>query len=186
MIAPRSIAILAPMAQVRKLLLFDPDAQPSCWNERMVPGEYAVLYSSYQLVLPDDSEDLPSGPFCTVFSTLAEAEEYAAQKVRDYPSLRCRIYDDQGLGRQPIREIRGTEHKGESEISSRFRRWFGGTLLFGGIVLTILDWSTGFSLTWPATIGTRMIPVGLILLVMEVGIALSAKHKKHSKKQDGR
>lgn len=29
----------------RTILLFDPLAQPQSWNERMLPGEYAVLYS---------------------------------------------------------------------------------------------------------------------------------------------
>jgi hypothetical protein len=41
-----------------------------------------------------------------VFSTLADAEEYAAQQVALWPSLGCRICDHHGLGRQPIREIR--------------------------------------------------------------------------------
>jgi hypothetical protein len=163
------------MAQSRTLLLFDPNAQPQCWNERMTSTEYAVLYSGIQL--PSDHQDgTPvSGPYCTVFSSLAEAEEHAAQQVALIPTLRCRIYDHQGLAIQPVREIRGSQYKGESEISARFRRWAGSILFFGGLALIVLDWSTDFNLSWPATIGVRMFPVGLVLLVTELVIVITAK-----------
>jgi hypothetical protein len=164
------------MAQSRTLLLFDPNAQPQCWNERMATSEYAVLYSGTQPIPSGPGSRTPaSGPFCTVFATLAEAEEYAAQKVALIPTLRCRIYDHQGLGIQPIREIRGTEYKGDSEISPRFRRWAGSILFFGGLTLVIYDWIFDFNLTWPATIGIRMLPVGLVLLVTELVIFITAR-----------
>jgi hypothetical protein len=170
------------MAPSRTLLLFDPNAQPQCWNERMTSTEYAVLYSGIQPA-PSDHRDSPSatGPYCTVFSTLAEAEEHATQQVALSPTLRCRIYDHQGLAVQPIREIRGTQHKGESEISARFRRWAGSLLFFGGLALIVLDWSANFKLSWPATIGVRMFPVGLILLVTELVIVITTRRShQHS------
>ena len=98
--------------------------------------------------------------------------------MRLLPTLRCRIYNHEGLGREPVREIRGAEYKGESEISARFRRWAGSVLFFGGLGLTILDWSTDFDLGWPAMIGTRMLPVGLILLVIELALVIEARRKK--------
>jgi hypothetical protein len=172
--------ILQLMSPPRTMLLFDPDAQPQCWNERMSPDEYAVLYSSNQLAssaltLPAPQGSATGGPFCTVFSTLAEAEQHASQQVALLPTLRCRIYDHHGLGRQPLREIRGAEHRGESEISARFRRWFGGILFFGGIGLIAWDWSTDFTLSWPAMIGARAAPVGLILLLIELVIVLQGR-----------
>jgi hypothetical protein len=164
------------MAQSRTLLLFDPNAQPQCWNERMAPTEYAVLYSAIQPA-PSNHQDSrsASAPYCTVFSTLAEAEEHANQQVALIPTLRCRIFDHQGLAVQPIREIRGTQYKGESEISARFRRWAGSILFFGGLALIVLDWSTDFNLSWPATIGVRMFPVGLVLLVTELVIVITTR-----------
>src|SRR5437762_10735184 len=90
------VDILALMVQSRTLLLFDPSAQPQCWNERMSPSEFAVLYSHTHPSPSDHRETEPiTGPVCTVFSTLAEAEEYATQQVALIPSLRCRIYDHQ-------------------------------------------------------------------------------------------
>jgi hypothetical protein len=137
----------------------------------MAPGEYAILYSSFK-------GDGPSaGPICSVFSSLADAKKYAAEQVALDPTLRCRIYDHEGLAKAPIHEIRGSEYKGESEMSARFRRWAGSGLFFGGLILTIVDWSTGFSLSWPAMIGTRMLPVGLFLLFTELMIVLEAKRK---------
>jgi hypothetical protein len=167
------------MAQSRTLLLFDPNAQPQCWNERMTSNEYAVLYSGTQPAPSDYRDDTPAtGPSCTVFSTLAEAEEYATQQVALIPTLRCRIYDHQGLAIQPIREIRGTQYKAEREISARFRRWAGSILFFGGLALIALDWSTDFNLSWPATIGVRMFPVGLILLVTELVIVITTRRAR--------
>jgi hypothetical protein len=141
----------------------------------MTTTEYAVLYSGQPVPSPHPDGTPATAPTCTVFSTLAEAEEHAAQQVALTPSLRCRIYDHQGLAVQPIREIRGSQHKGESEISARFRRWAGSILFFGGLALVILDWSTDFNLSWPATIGVRMFPVGLVLLVTELVIVITAK-----------
>jgi hypothetical protein len=36
------------MEQPRTMLLLDPSVVPHSWNERMAPGEYAVLYSSHE------------------------------------------------------------------------------------------------------------------------------------------
>ncbi len=150
--------------------------RPQSWNERMPPTEYAVLYSGIQPASSDQYNATQiSGHVCTVFSSLAEAEKYAAQQVALIPTLRCRIYDHQGLAVQPIREIRGSQHKGDSEITARFRRWTGSILFFGGLGLVALDWSANFSLSWPATIGVRMFPVGLVLLVTELVIVITAR-----------
>src|SRR5947209_4514409 len=167
------------MTKPRTLLLFDPDTQPQSWNERMAVGEYAVLYSHHEAAAASDPYVAAKGaPFCTVFRSLAEAEVYAVRQVAAIPSLRCRIYDHQGLGGAPLREIRGSEHKGESEMSARFRGWAGFVLFFGGLGLTILDWSTEFRLGWPAMVGTRMLPVGSILLVIELAIVAERKLTK--------
>jgi hypothetical protein len=169
------------MAPSRTLLLFDPNTQPQSWNERMTSTEYAVLYSGIHHLPSGHHDGKPaSGPYCTVFNTLAEAEDYAAQQVALIPTLRCRIYDHRGLAVQPIREIRGTQHKGESEISARFRRWAGSILFFGGLALVVLDWSKDFSLSWPATIGFRMFPVGLVLLVTELVIVITARRARRN------
>jgi hypothetical protein len=170
------------MNQPRTLLLFDPGARPQGWNERMKPGEYAILYSSLRLA-SDAENSAMREPFCSVFSTLAEAEEYAAQQVALLPTLGCRIYDHHGLGRQPIREIRGTEYKGEEEMSPRFRRWWGYSLFFGGMVLLVVDWRADFGLLWPAMFATRMMPIGLFLLAIELVIFIEARRKKRREEQ---
>ena len=137
----------------------------------MSPGEYAVHYSSF------DSSTRETGPSCTILGSLADAEEYARAQVALKPRLRCRIYDHRGFIGPPILEVRGQQYVGESEISPRFRRWFGSVLFFGGLALVIADWSVDFRLTWPATIGVRMLIPGLILLVTEVALVLHAKRK---------
>lgn len=160
------------MNSPRTLPLFDSGEQPASWNERMSPGEYAVHYSSF------DSSALETGPTCTILGSLADAEEYAKAQVALKPTLRCRIYDDRGFVGPPILEVRGQQYVGESEISPRFRRWVGSLLFFSGLALIILDWSVDFRLTWPATIGVRLLIPGLILLVTEVILVLHAKRKR--------
>jgi hypothetical protein len=170
------------MSPSRTIPLFDPNAHPQSWNERMAPGEYAVLYSLNQpSALNQRTPGSPThqGPVCTIFPTLPKAEQHAAQQVALQPTLRCRIYDHQGLGIQPVREFRGVEHKGESEISPRFRRWGGSAFFFGGIALFLVDWISGFDLSWPSIVAARMLPVGIALLVMEFGIVLEARRKNH-------
>jgi hypothetical protein len=151
--------------------LFEDGAQPATWNERMVPGEYAVHYSSF-----DDAAGIP--PYCTVCRSLAEAEVYAEEEVARRPALRCRIYDHQGFVGQPLRELRGSRYKGEGEISSRFRRWAGGGMLLGGVVLTLLDWSTDFRLSWAAMIGIRLLLPGVVLVLTEAVLVLHGRRAR--------
>lgn len=167
------------MGGPRVLLLFDPEARPQCWNERMVEGEYAVLYSGRQPRLTGlQGEGGGEEPACTVFGSLVEAEAHAAAKVAEDPTLRCRIYDQQGLAGQPVREIRGALYKGESEISARFRRWGGTILLVGGIALWVLDDHFDLKLGWPAALAAHIGPLGLILLVTELVIVIDARRKR--------
>ena len=167
------------MSEPRVLLLFDPEARPQNWNERMGPGEYAVLYSGGQpRVAGHEGEGGGEAPACTVFGSLVEAEAHAAAKVAEEPTLRCRIYDQHGLAGQPVREIRGTLHKGESEVSAKFRRWGGSVLLVGGIVLWAVDSNSDMKMGWPSAVAARIAPLGLILLVTELVIVIEARRKK--------
>jgi hypothetical protein len=159
------------MGEPRTLPLLDLNAQLQSWNERMSPTEFAVLNSGTA------GEAGVDATVCTVFESLAEAERFAREQVALHPQLRCRIYDHHGFGSQPVREVRGAEHKGESEISARFRRWGGMLLFFGGLLLMAVDWISGFAFSWPAMLGARMAPVGLVLLVTELVIVIELRRK---------
>jgi hypothetical protein len=156
------------MSYPRQLLLFDGGSQQGSWNERMTPGEYAIHYSSFE-----GSSNV--APYCTVFGDLKEADEYARQQVAKRHALRCRIYDHQGMIGAPLRDIPGSEFKGDGDLSPRFRRWGGLVLFFGGLLLVIVDWSVDFRLTWPATVGSRLLIPGLILLLTDIVFVLNAR-----------
>jgi hypothetical protein len=156
------------MSEARQLPLYDAALERGSWNERMVEGEFAVHYSSH-----DAKAGTP--PYCTVFCGMKGAEEYARGFVVENPMVRCTIYDHQGRVGAPLRDFRGSEYK-DTELTSRFRRWVGGTLFFGGVGLTTLDWVNDFSLSWPAMVGTRMLIPGLMLLFTEVMIMLHERH----------
>ena len=135
----------------------------------MTPDEYAVHYSSFR--------DKSRAGYCTILNGLAEAEAYAEKAVRDDPTLRCRIYGAEGFVGAPVREKRGTLYKGEGEITAKFRRWCGGGLLGGGLLLIAVDWGSGFTLSWPALLGSRLVIPGVVLLATEALVLLHAKQK---------
>jgi hypothetical protein len=163
----------------RTIPLFDPHASPQSWNERMAPGDFAVLYSAQYAPSNSTSGAMgPSGPVCDLFSTFSEAEEHARQETALWPSLRCRIYGAEGLGGPPIKELKGSDYRGDSEMSARFRRWCGATLFVGGLGLILFDSIHDFNRGWPATIGMRAFPAGLILLVTEAVIVWEHKRKQ--------
>jgi hypothetical protein len=155
----------------RTVPLYDERAHPSSWNERMKAEEYAVHYSSFE-----GHPAVP--PYCTVFGSRAEAEAHAASETARRPELRCRVYDHEGLGRPPVREFKGSKYKEEAGIGPRFRRWGGGLLFFGGLILTIIDWRSDFELSWPAMIGTRLLAPGLVLLATDAVIVLTERRRR--------
>ena len=155
----------------RMVPLYDEQSQPSCWNERMMGGEYAVHYSSFE-------GGSGAAPYCTVLGSLQAAEAHARQETARRPELRCRIYDDEGFGKSPVCEFKGSKYKEEAGIGPRFRRWGGGLLFFGGLILTIIDWRSEFELSWPAMIGTRLLAPGLVLLVTDAVIVLTERRRR--------
>lgn len=150
------------------LPLFDEAVVPPTWNERMVDGEHAVHSSSYSRA---------GAPYCTVWTSLPAAEAHAREQVAARPETACRIYDARGFAGQPVREIRGAAFKVSGEISARFRRWVGLGLFVGGIGLIVWDWSLDFRLTWPGTIGMRIMFPGMVLLGTEAALVFTARRR---------
>jgi hypothetical protein len=155
----------------RRLPLYDEKLKAGTWNERMLPGEFAVHYSSF---LVQDGDEL----FCTVFSSLDEAVNFAQQKVLERPDLQCKIYDHRGFVGAPIREIHGTAFKDPYSLSPRFRRWVGSILFLAGLVLMIIDWRTDFALSWPGMIGSRILIPGFGLLLLDAILTLLKRRKR--------
>jgi hypothetical protein len=162
---------------MRVLPLFDPKATPQNWNERMSPGEFAVLFSNLQPL------DLPKSPVAVIFPTLSEAEDYATAQTEALPALRCSVYDDNGLGREPIRVIAGAQGHDRNVISSGFRRWVGGALLLIGLIFGFIEWRADSKLMWAGTLASRIGPIGFILLITELGIVLTDRQKRRKEQQ---
>ena len=134
----------------------------------MEPGEYAVHFAG-----PHPG----AAGTCAVFSSLPEADGFAAEQVRLHPDIQCRIYDHHGMVGAPIREITGAAYKGNTDMTPRVRRWLGLGLLLGGIGLILLDWVNGFRLVWAYTIGLPLLLPGAVLVVMEVLVIATAKRR---------
>ncbi len=150
----------------RTLPLFDRAAEPASWNERMAPGEFAVLYSEHEA---------GGEAICTIFDSVAEAKRHAEEEIARRPTLECRVYDHNGLAGQPVLEVQGVRHKAERGITAGFRRWVGSFLFLAGVLLVLVDWHADFRLSWPAMLGFRMAPAGLILLVIEAVLLIEQR-----------
>jgi hypothetical protein len=161
------------MVEPRTLPLFDPKATPQSWSERMVDGEYAVLFANEQ---PQHLSS--STPVCVVFTSLREAENYARVQTALQPRMRCSIYDHNGMGRAPVAVIAGAQGAQKDFLSAKFRRWLGGILFVAGVILGIMEWRSDFKLTWAGTLGSRLGPAGAILLLTELGVVLTARHRR--------
>jgi hypothetical protein len=157
-----------PTAPRRFVPLYDP-ASGLSWNERMSPGDFAVHFSGVH--------KQESAAQCAVLGSLPEAEAFAQEAVRQNTILRCRIYSHEGFVGAPVREFHGADFKTEGDLSTKFRRWGGGGLLGAGLLLIAFDWSSGFSLSWPALVGSRLVIPGLVLLATEVLVLLNARQK---------
>ena len=149
---------------------YDANRMPGTWNERMVPGEFAVHYSSFSVKDYD-------GLYCSVFGSLADAEAHAKEQVAQRPTLQCTIYDHEGFVGAPFADIRGNDFKDTGSMSPRFRRWGGWILFATGSILMIIDWRTDFALMWPGMFGSRIIIPGFALLVMDALITIHQRKK---------
>jgi hypothetical protein len=138
----------------------------------MAQGDYAVHFSEFE------TPEASAAPYCLVFDSLNDAEQYSINEVAHRPKLRCRIYDDHGLGKPPVRDIRGSEFHDKADISPVFRRWGGGALLFGGLLLFCTDWVFGFRWLWPSMLGSRIMLPGAVLVITEVFVQLHERSKR--------
>ena len=140
----------------------------------MQPGEFAVLFTNTQPASIDPS----LGFVAVLFSSLEKAVAYARAEVKAEPRLRCSIYDVRGLSEPPLRIIAGAKGQDRSFLSSKFRLWMGSICLVVGIALGAAELMSDMSLSWAGMLGARVGPVGVILLLTEIGVRLSERRKK--------
>jgi hypothetical protein len=162
------------MESVRVLRLYDSSVRPPTWNERMRVRDFAVLFANQQ---PADL-DPALGAVAVLFESCDEAEAYARREAAKEPYLRCSIYDSRGMGAPPLAVIAGARGADTNVLSSKFRLWIGGICLVVGIGLGWAEILSGMSLTWAGLIGSRIGPIGVVLLLTEVGMRLSERWKQ--------
>ncbi len=140
----------------------------------MVEGEFAVLFANRQPA----GIDRALGAVAVIFPSLAEAKAYAESETAKEPYLRCSLYGPEGLALPPAVVIAGAKGQDTSFLSSKFRLWVGSICLGVGVALGAAELASGMELNWAGMIGSRIGPVGAILLLTEAGVRLSARGKK--------
>lgn len=145
----------------------------------MADGEAAVLFTGDR---PEElnGTETPDAGFCVVAGSLAEGEQYAREAVAAQPKMIARIYDRRGMVGAPLAEFAGSQAN-RSEISAKFRRWGGGSLFVVGVLLGAAELISGMRINWAGMLAARLIPVGVILLLTELGLVLGARRERKRK-----
>ncbi len=154
---------------MRQVLLYDPDRRPANWTDLLHEGQFAVFHSD----VATDVERTPEGRYlrpgenstCTMFDSLAEAEEYCKAKVESLPRLRCDIYDHAGKSRPPLLTYINKAHV----KAPKKRVYWGWSLVAGSIASFWMEWYRGFAKGLYLIIGLNMLFAGLRLVYWGAG-----------------
>jgi hypothetical protein len=169
------------MEPLRSIPLFDVRAQPPSWTDRMTDGEYAVMTADARTGSPCLLDGTPvrdvNAALVYVFANVADAEVWSREQVARLRELRCRIYDTHGLANQPI-DIRDPRYEKHDGFGRKTSLWIGVGLFIVGAVLVTVDVLSDWRLLWPSTIGTRLLPAGLLLIVTEGALRLNDWEKR--------
>jgi hypothetical protein len=163
----------------RSLLIYDPAARPHAWSDRMQTGEFAVLCEDARNGAPKQPDNSlavnDSSQICTIFDTLAEAEQFARSQVERYLTMRCVVFDHEGRGRPPLLTVHRPEFAPRGEIGPAFRRWVGGGCLLLGAAFGAWEIAHDYETIWAGTLAMRLLPVAAVLLGTDLVLWIQAK-----------
>ena len=156
---------------LRSLPIFDEDAHPPVWSDRMTLGEYAVLCEDARTGAskqPDNTRPPnDSGQICTLFDSRQEAEDFARDRVDTYATMRCLVFDHEGRGRPPLLTVYRPEFAPRGEIGPAFRRWVGGICLVSGLGCAAWEIAHDYATIWAGTLAIRLLPIAAVCLGAE-------------------
>jgi hypothetical protein len=168
----------------RSILIYDLNARPPSWSDRMLPGEFAVLCEDARTGAPKqpDNTIAPSDArqICTVFATRAEAEAFARSQVEQFPAMRCVVFDNEGRGRPPLLTVNRPEFAPRGEIGPKMRRWVGGVCLAAGILLAVWEIAHDYATIWAGTLAIRLLPIAAVFLGTELVLWIQAKRTRRN------
>jgi hypothetical protein len=134
---------------MREIRLYDRERTPPNWMQIIRPGEFAVFHSDVKSrAITDASGNFTAAgeEMCAIFSTLAEAEQYCQEKVKELPSLRCEIFDSAGKARPPLCIVVNPALEKKLDVSpasARNKLILGSTLCLSSLGFFYLDYRGG-------------------------------------------
>jgi hypothetical protein len=155
----------------REVKVYDPARQPRNWNELLARSQCAVFFKRIDSEAPLSPSGATVARFrdCTflLFDSLEEARRVCEAKVRDYPFMRCEIFDWRGKAQPPLLTIVHPDIAQKDELSAqsvRRRKILAIFLFIAAVPLFVLDHRSGGFLVLPTFLGLTMILAGLRLL----------------------
>ncbi len=167
--------------------VFDQRADPQSWSNRMKRGESAAMLTDARSGSPCDEAGMPvmdvNRAPCYIFSDLASANAWCVALVQAMPEIRCRVYDADGLAKPPAAEHSAPQYVRRDPLNRKVSRRAGIGLLAAGLLLCLIEWLSGFRLSWAAMLGMRLWPAGLVLLVAEAAFLAEDARKRRKARQ---
>jgi hypothetical protein len=171
---------------LRTVPIFEDNAHPPVWSDRMMAGDFAVLCEDARTGAAKQRDNTlaptAGSHICTIFDSRQAAEDFARERVSVYPGMRCVVFDHEGRAKPPLLIVNRPEFAPRGEIGPAFRRWVGGTCLVAGLACGGWEIAHDYATIWAGAFAIRLLPVGAICLGTELVLWVQAKR---SGKQSG-
>ena len=166
---------------MREVRVYD-EAHDTVWPSELGPGEVALFYVDAETGRHRNAFgrriEAHWDRTCLVFPSLEEAVAHAERKVREVPSLACRLYVADDLER-PVRVVANVEPRPEHDPRRIRRRAAWGTLLCAvGVVGIVVDWYFDWFYIFGVIFGVKFLTVGLAWLVESLHYHLTLREKR--------
>ena len=166
--------------------LFDPRRDPRDWTGIIRPNQCAVFFKDRATSTSVDSSGKPyvdpNDTTCFLYDHIDIAIEYCEARVQALPSLRCEIYDAEGLAHPPLivilhPDVRHQEDSGS--FWSRRRKLIAVVLFLISPPLIWLDVRHHSELILPTFLAFNFILLALRFLYWDYGV----KHRERTRQQ---
>lgn len=152
------------------------------WKRQVGPSEYVLFHTDAKTGRHTNAYGYRYTSHwdrtCLVFDTLAEVEAYAAQKVREVPSVACRIYGPGTGDEEPVEVVRNEEvHRIRTMPEIRRRAVWGALWTVLGVVCLVIEWWVyGWALNLGILAASKLLLIGITMLIESVCNAVSLRN----------
>lgn len=157
---------------MREVRVYD-EHRAAVWFDSLGPDEAALFYVDAKTGQNRNQYGRRITAYwdrtCLVFESLDDAERFAANAVREVPTLACRVFTREGGPDQPAKTVSNEEAERPVDVSRLKRKMALGVSFIGiGIFGIWLDYRADWLLYLGLLIGVKFLTVGPILIIESI------------------